>query len=226
MPPAGSAFQLGVTPVTCSASDTSGNTATGSFTITVRDSTPPGLQLPGNLTLAATGPAGAMATFTVSAADLVDGPTPVSCAPASGGTFALGVTTVTCSSVDSHGNVATGSFTVRVGYQICLLYDAPVMKKSGSTYPIKLRLCDSSGRNLSSSSIVLHATSVLRAVTNTAGLLDDSGNANPDFDFRYDASLAAYIFNLSTKGIAPGTYNLNFIAGADPVPHSAQFGVR
>jgi hypothetical protein len=55
-------------------------------------------------------------TFTPapSASDTVDGPLPVSCLPASGSTFPLGVTTVTCTAVDSFGASAGASFTVSV----------------------------------------------------------------------------------------------------------------
>ena len=111
-------------------------------------------------------------------------------------------------------------------YQICPLYDSNVAKKAGSAYPIKIQLCDASGANLSSSSITLHAVSVTRISSNTPTVLADTGNANPDFDFRYDSSLEGYVFNLSTKGYATGTYNLNFIAGSDPAPHSALFAVK
>ena len=45
-------------------------------------------------------------------------------------------------------------------------------------------------------------------------------------NFRYDASLNGYIFNLGTKGYSTGTYNLNFTAGADPATHSAAFAVK
>jgi hypothetical protein len=52
--------------------------------------------------------------------------------------------------------------------------------------------------------------------TNAPEVLDDTGNSNPRFDFRYDATLAGYVFNLSTKGYASGTYSLNFTVGTDP----------
>jgi hypothetical protein len=114
-------------------------------------------------------------------------------------------------------------------YQICLLYDGLLARKSGTTYPIKLQLCDTNGQNLSSPSIVLHAISITQASTNAPGPLDDTGNANPDFDFRYDATLdgtGRYIFNLSLRGLPTGTYNLDFRAGTDPALHSAPFAVR
>ena len=73
--------------------------------------------------------------------------------------------------------------------------------------------------------LVLHATSVTLTSTNVQGPLDDS-NANPDFEFRFHASLAGYIFNLKTTGLATGTYELNFTAGSDPTVYSAPFAVR
>jgi len=111
-------------------------------------------------------------------------------------------------------------------YRICPLYDPNFAKKSGSVYPIKLQLCDATGNNLSAASIPLHAVSVSRVNSNTTATPDDAGNANPDSDFRYDATLAGYIFNLSTTGFPTGTYTLNFKAGADPVLYSAQFAVK
>lgn len=114
-------------------------------------------------------------------------------------------------------------------FHICLLYDPLVAKKSGTVYPIKLQLCDANGQNLSSPSIVVHAISVTQASTNAPGPLDDTGNANPDFDFRYDATLGdtgGYIFNLSLRGFPTGTYNLNFTAGSDPTVHSVSFAVK
>src|SRR5262249_40320186 len=115
---------------------------------------------------------------------------------------------------------------VEPSYQICPLYDSNVAKNSGSAYPIKIQLCDTNANNLSSSSIVVHAVSVTQTSTDTPATLNDTGNANPDLDFRYDSTLNGYIFNLSTKGYATGSYNLNFTAGGDPGLHSAQFAVK
>jgi hypothetical protein len=113
-PASGSVFPLGTTPVNCSVTDSGGLTATGSFTVMVQDSTPPSLNLPGNITVQAGKPA-AVTYPAATATDLVDGSVLVSCSPASGSTFALGTTTVNCSATDAHHNTATGSFTVSVG---------------------------------------------------------------------------------------------------------------
>jgi hypothetical protein len=110
----GEYFSLGVTTVTCSASDSSGNVGLATFTVTVQDTTPPALSLPSDQTAEATGAAGAAVTYSASSTDVVDGSVPPTCAPASGATFGLGSTVVSCTAKDAHGNSATGSFTVIV----------------------------------------------------------------------------------------------------------------
>ena len=112
--PAPLLYPLGPTTVKCSATDAHGNTGSASFTVTVRDTTPPVVTVPANQTLEATGPTGASTTYSASAADLVDGTVATSCAPPSGSTFALGQTTVTCSATDGHGNTGLASFTETV----------------------------------------------------------------------------------------------------------------
>lgn len=63
----------------------------------------------------ATGPDGAPVAYDVPAAtDNLDVIIDVTCAPASGSTFALGSTGVTCSAADLAGNVATVSFSITV----------------------------------------------------------------------------------------------------------------
>jgi hypothetical protein len=113
-PASGSTFALGTTTVDCSAQDNAGNSASGSFDVTIQDTTPPALNLPGNITKEATGPSGAVVPYSASASDLVDGSTPVNCDHNSGSTFPLGTTTVHCSATDAHSNTANGSFTVTV----------------------------------------------------------------------------------------------------------------
>jgi hypothetical protein len=81
----------------------------------VKDLTPPVIGPILDQTLEATGPDGAAASWPAAATDLGRGPVPVSCAPPSGSTFSLGMTTVTCNAVDLAGNPAAPvSFTVNV----------------------------------------------------------------------------------------------------------------
>src|SRR5215217_6195624 len=103
------------TSVSCEATDSSGNSANGNFTVTVQDTTPPVFTPPPlPITVEATGPDGAKVNFTVSATDIVDGSVPVKCTPQSGDTFRLNTTTVNCQATDSSGNSTNGSFTVTV----------------------------------------------------------------------------------------------------------------
>jgi hypothetical protein len=116
--------------------------------------------------------------------------------------------------------------TLAITYGVCALYDQEKAAQVGSTIPIKLQLCTAGLSNVSGPAVV-HATGAVLVSTQAPATLADSGNANPDFNFRYTADAPGfYIFNLSTKGYAPGTYLLNFTVGGDPVPHSVKFSVR
>jgi hypothetical protein len=81
---------------------------------TVSDTTPPVLSgMPGNQTVEAIGPSGATATWaSPTASDVVDGAVTPNWAPASGSTFAIGVTPVTCTASDAAGNSAAGSYVL------------------------------------------------------------------------------------------------------------------
>ncbi len=113
-PGPGSTFPLGSTIVTCTATDAHENTGSASFTVLVRDTTPPDLTLPADITVNATSPNGAQVLYDATAADLVDGTLPVNCFPPSGTNFPIGSTTVNCSATDHAGNTASGSFNVHV----------------------------------------------------------------------------------------------------------------
>jgi hypothetical protein len=114
LPASGSTFPLGTTQVDCSVSDADGQQATGGFLVTVGDTTPPAVAVPGDITAEATGPAGAVVAFTATAVDRVDGASAPTCTPASGAQFPLGATLVTCAATDARGNVASAAFTVTV----------------------------------------------------------------------------------------------------------------
>ena len=110
----GATFPLGTTAVNCWSEDAAHNNASGAFNVTVRDTTPPDLDLPSDITLEATGPSGAAASYDAWANDTVSGARGVHCEPSSGSTFPLGTTPVGCYATDEVGNNATGSFNVTV----------------------------------------------------------------------------------------------------------------
>jgi hypothetical protein len=112
--------------------------------------------------------------------------------------------------------------------QIRPLFDTTKANKTGSTIPIKLQVLDCGGVNISSASTVLNASGLRLVGGTTSAPVVDSGNANPDSNFRYigDAG-GSYIFNLSTRGLSAGTYALRFYVGSDrSFLHSINFEVK
>ena len=115
-PLSGSLFQLGATPVTCTATDAATNTATKTVTVTVRpaDNEVPALVVPSNISVGtAPGATTRVVTFAPTATDNV-GIQSVGCGPTSGTAFPLGVTTVTCTATDTAGLSTSHAFTVTV----------------------------------------------------------------------------------------------------------------
>src|SRR5262249_33262867 len=114
-PPSGSTFSLGVTTVTNTARDASGNSSSCTFTVTVLDNQNPTITCPANLVLNAD--AGRCSrsnvTFAVTATDNCSVTNLVS-TPPSGSAFPVGQTTVTNTARDASGNTSSCTFTVTV----------------------------------------------------------------------------------------------------------------
>jgi hypothetical protein len=110
----GSVFPKGVTTVTATATDASGNTASTSFTVTVSDNEKPVIASLANI-IANTVPGAcdARVSYETTATDNCPGVT-ISYSPASGSVFPLGTTTVTATATDASGNTASTTFTVTV----------------------------------------------------------------------------------------------------------------
>jgi len=120
-PASGSTFAIGTTTVTCTATDADDapSTVSQSFTVTVLDTDLAITGVPANITTNATSPSGAVVTYALPSAVDEAGDSPVatvSCAPASGSTFAAGTTTVTCTagSADDIPTNVSAIFTVTV----------------------------------------------------------------------------------------------------------------
>lgn len=108
----GSTFPPGETTVTCTASDAAGNEASGSFTVTVVDTTPPALSLPPDVTASQNACGGtAVSLGAASATDASGAVTIASDAPA---LYLLGTTIVTFTATDGSGNSSSGGVSVTV----------------------------------------------------------------------------------------------------------------
>jgi hypothetical protein len=228
--PAGNQFPLATTTLVYTATDAAGNTATANQRITVRDTTPPTIDIaaPRNVTYA-------LNELVAAAYGCADAVTPhPSCAgPVASGngidTGSVGARTFTVNAADDAGNRSSASISYSVAYNVCLLYDPTRAAKSGSTFPIKIQLCNAAGANRSSSTIVVTAMDVTKISDATTSDVIDAGNANPDSNFRYDPTLGGtggYIFNLKTTGLGTGTYALTFSVPGETGTHQAQFSVK
>jgi uncharacterized repeat protein (TIGR01451 family) len=113
LPPSGSTFPLGTATVNCTARDVTNNTASCSFTVTVNDADAPVIRCPNNITMELS-PAQTSAVVNYpppTATDNLPGVV-ATCAPPSGSTFPLGVSTVVCVAIDVTGNRATCGFSI------------------------------------------------------------------------------------------------------------------
>ncbi len=122
-PVSGTVMPMGVTIVACSTADAAGSSDTASFTVTVRDTTPPVVTAPQPLTIDATQPNGTTAAASAAlaqwlgaatAADLVDAAPTGGAQVAPSAIFPVGTTTVTFRFVDKGGNAGTATSTVTV----------------------------------------------------------------------------------------------------------------
>ncbi len=133
VPPSGSAFALGMTAIVCFGRDVVGNTASNSFSILVYDNEKPVLNVPANIVRGVDeGLNTAIVTYVATAMDN-SGSVSLSCAPASGGAFALGITAITCNAVDNAGNVATAGFTITVTNSVVMPIDYGCVTASRAT---------------------------------------------------------------------------------------------
>jgi hypothetical protein len=123
-------FMVGTTTITWTASDSSGNTTSASQSIKVHDGEAPSLTVPQKVGVNATSPSGALVNYQVNASDNV-AVTSVTCIKASGNTFPIGTSSVTCTAADAAGNSTSGSFDVTV-------YDAPTQINDLIRYVISL----------------------------------------------------------------------------------------
>jgi hypothetical protein len=112
----GDFFPIGVTTVTCTATDAAGNTSTDMFDITVVDSNSPTITVPSDITTILESTSGAAVDYTVTAVDTADPDPVIDCDPPSGSVFPVGTTTVTCTATDSSGNSSSDTFDVVVEY--------------------------------------------------------------------------------------------------------------
>jgi hypothetical protein len=220
-PASGSTFPLGETTVNCSVTDNGGLQATGSFKITVVDTTPAEFtSFPsGTVSLVAANINGAvldMDGLGIAVADVnhVSEPATFSCDYVTGTVLAIGsTTTVSCTAKDAIGNESAAStFDVFVGLNVATGGFLPPLRmaapfsahKRGSTIPHKF-LPPSYADGTPATDLAGDLRLVVNQLDNTP---DEGAIAADEFSagstaWRYDADAGQYIFNLKTGTSSP-----------------------
>jgi hypothetical protein len=88
--------------------------------------------------------------------------------------------------------------------------------KAGSTIPVKFQLTGAQGNYIST------ATAQIWVDSNPGA---SSGSSNNENYFRYDSTNNQYIFNLSTKGMSPGTHTIT-VTLDDGTTHSTTITLK
>ena len=130
-------------------------------------------------------------------------------------TSSVGVKTFSVTATDNADNSITKTVFYTIAYDFLgilppVKIDGSSAFKSGRTIPVKFRIADADGNVVSDASATLTFQSI-----NDGGTLDDgveaisTSSASEGNAFRYDTEDDLYIFNMNTKGMDAGTYQLN-----------------
>jgi hypothetical protein len=191
-------------------------------------------KVPGPITAYATSTAGAKVTYTKpTATDAVDGARTVTCDRASGSTFPVGKTTVTCSASDKSNNVATATFTVWVQYEAPCdgsFFLKPIRSNGSSIFvigrpvPVRFKLTGASA-GITNVNAKLVVTKLSSTIQGTATDVSDETIDDTDLTFRFNSLLKFYVYRWKTRDQTQGTYQLSVNLG-DGVAHTIKVSLR
>lgn len=231
-PAAGTVLPLGPTTVTCEATDSGGLTDSDAFVVTVVDTTAPVITGQADIEVSTADPTGSVVDYGApTATDVVDAAVTVDCLPASGGTFPVGTTTVTCSAADDSGNSTSTTFGVTVthvpSHTASAAWGEPIAVGDGGTFAANR------GRNLP-----IKVTLAVDGVVRTSGSADLSlvpcgGGSATTLPLtysggRWNAALdtgplagSCHVVTASIDGLTAGWFQLE-LRGAEPTKAKGQ----
>jgi hypothetical protein len=226
---------LGVHSFTVDATDNAGNPNTKTITYTVVDVTAP------TITVSTPGAGqvfvlGQSAYAGYSCADETGGSGLTTCAgPAASGsaldTSSVGAKTYTVNASDNAGNIATKTVSYTVAYRFGgvlqpINADGSSIFKAGSTVPVKFQVFDSSGAPVAAANATLTYAKISNSVIGSDVEAVSTAAATTGNAFRYDTTGRQYIFNLSTKGLAQGSYRLTIHSLNDSQDYSVVISLK
>jgi hypothetical protein len=218
-------FPLGTTTVTVEATDDAGNSSETSVDITVQDTTPPVLTPPPDLLVVATGELTDVDIGVAMAEDLFGIASLENDAPA---LFPVGITVVTWTAIDGNNNQTQATQEVHVVYQFGGFL-SPLrhggLYKAGRVIPVRIsvQLADgsfASGLNPTISLVLLSAEEPSGEPFDIGAVGSASaGNVAVEEDGHYQ-------YNLSTSGLAPGSYRIFVYLGDGTAPDFIDIGLK
>ena len=228
-PASGSTFPLGITTVKCSVTDGGGLKDSGSFIVSVVDTTLPKLVgMPADQNLTTGDPAGTTLTYTrPTATDIADPSPSVGCTPASGSHVDVGTTTVTCTAQDATGNHVSASFSVDVRYVSPVTWSAvwgePVatnggvfVANQGRTVPVKVELF-ANGVEQTHGTGALTLTTCTGAAAGSVALTWDGGRWVGHLDTSMLGGPGCFMSTASLDGNVAGSFRID-LRGATAAP--------
>jgi lysophospholipase L1-like esterase len=194
---------------TATVKDNAGNSSSATSSTLQVDATAPSLSVGCPATVLLNG--SAIATVTASDGQSGLATDPSGTVPIDAST--VGPKTVTRSAADRVGHTTTKSCTTNVLYRYSGILqpvnaDGSSIFKLGSTVPVKFSLADVAGAQVGAAVANLTVAKITDEVDGTYVEAVSTSAATTGTLFRYDASGQQYIFNLSTKGLSKGTWNL------------------
>lgn len=225
-PASGSTFPIDTTTVKCSTKDSGGLTASGSFHVTVADTTAPAMAPIADIDVTTTDPAGATVAYGLpSVSDAVDPAPTVHCSPASGTTFSVGTTTVTCTALDAFANESSMTFRIRVTLVSSVVWSAiwgePVatdgstfVANAGRNVPVKVRMF-ADGVEQTSGSALLTVATCAGANVASVPMTWGGGRWNGALDTSSLGGPGCYAASASLDGQTAGSFRLD-LRGSDP----------
>lgn len=204
-------FPYGESFVTWTAADPSGNKATAVQKVVIADTTAPAFTfVPADVTVVLAGTRTLVNLGQAQATDIF-GASVTNNAPAAG--FPVGTSFVTWTAADPHGNAATAVQKVNVKYDFSGILqpinpNGTSIFKLGSTVPVKFQLKDAAGNSVSTAAATISTAKYSNGVLGTELEAVSTSAATTGSWFRYDSTSSQYIFNLATKGLTTGAYQL------------------
>jgi hypothetical protein len=124
----------------------------------------------------------------------------------------IGTMKFTVDATDNAGNEAskTAIYNVVYNYSGILppIKDSKDAFKLGSTIPVKFQLRDASGNNISTAIARIYLAKFINGITGKEINGTSTSKSTTDNLFRYDAADNQYIFNLDTKPLTGGTWQI------------------